>query len=316
MTARGVMEKAVRTQINSRTMKAYTPRRDKDLKLKPNARSKGRVLSVLSDVHEALAGGREAVPAMLKDLAAAQGAVAPGRTAASKLDLETGAKSNGGSSMVDINELGAKFAAATKLVFPSIRLAVQSNLLELALHARGQGLGKFRKRGGWLKLREAGFEGLGRQRWRKVLKRTKPKGKTGNPGFVYEAGSRKIIARGQRPTKIGKRKEIESQVAETFIANSEPCPAWRGITNRRTLTKNANKVALEIAERLKINKRLALKLMPSNIKKPLRKTDLCCICEELHRARRKESLLLKKLSEEHPGEECRDLGSWARCTPV
>lgn len=65
-----------------------------------------------------------------------------------------------------------------------------------------------------------------------------------------------------------------------------------------------------------MSKRFVLKHVPSHIKKPIRKTDLCSVCEDLHRAKRKESALLKQLRQDHPEEDCHDLRAWARCPRV
>lgn len=88
--------------------------------------------------------------------------------------------------------------------------------------------------------------------------------------------------------------------------------------NRRTLTKCAWSVATQLQKDGVCSARFAMKWMPKNIRKPLRKTDLCAHCEDLHKARRRETGLLKQLRAEYPHADVNinTLYKWARCSDV
>jgi len=224
--------------------------------LKKGNRTKDRTVTMFSECADLIGGTKEGTQALLADYLAAQRLTAPGRPAESKIDLTTcldaasdaasdvtgvddawtapwtsedagwaafGAPTRGPS--VNVKDIGAKFASASFLPFPTLRLGVQRQLLQLVLTSRGSGLRQFRRKGGWKLLRDKyGFDDLGKTRWQKILHGTPERGTGGNPGIVHPKGSRKLIKQCKRPTGGRSRQEVLNDIARHFEINSEAAP--------------------------------------------------------------------------------------------
>lgn len=266
--------------------------------LKKGSRTKDRTVTLFSECADLIGGSKEGTQALLADYLAAQRLAAPGRPADTKIDLTAcldaasdaasdvtgvddtwtapwtsedagwaafGAPTRGPS--VNVRDIGEKFSSASFLPFPSLRLGVQKQLLQLVLTSRGPGLRQFRKRGGYKILRDKyGFKNLGKTRWKKVLTQAPEGSKGGNPGIVHPKGSRKLIKQGKRPAGGRPRQEVLNDIARHFEINSEAAPVRKRVQRCRVGSGTA--VLREVLRRAQHSRIVAPVALPTHALSP------------------------------------------------
>ena len=202
----------------------------------------------------------------------------------------------------DAREIAAELAQADPAPSVKVREIGAAFEAEPDEDARRALLGLVAKSHKWPDLKKKlGFKGLGVLLHRRV--------RDEGPHYERKLGGKDALDE----ATLGK-------VAAEFEAASIECPESAGVDKRRTLKEPLWHVCLRCKEKDICGAVSAWRNVPEHIRRPIRKTDLCPHCEDLHYARRRESAMLNKLGDlykDMPGlAASKTLDDWACCPQI